>query len=155
MKTNFSFKSAVIAGIIGTTAMTLFTFMAPLMGIEMNIPSMLASTFGAPIIVGWVMHFIIGIILAINFAALFLPLFGSSHKIKTGAIFSLIPWLMEQIIVMPMMTIMNGGSYGDVFFSGSIMIAFGSLMGHLIYGIVLSLIYKPGISAELATQTNI
>lgn len=155
MKTNFSFKSAVIAGVIGTTAMTLFTFMAPLMGIEMNIPSMLASTFGAPIIIGWVMHFMIGIILAINFSALFLPNFGSSNKIKAGATFSLIPWLMAQVVVMPMMTIMNGGSYGDGFFSGSIMIAFASLMGHLIYGIVLSLIYKPGISAELATQINI
>jgi len=155
MKTNFSFKSAVIAGVIGTTAMTLFTFMAPLMGIEMNIPSMLASTFGAPIIIGWLMHFMIGIILAINFAALFLPKFGSSNKIKAGAIFSLIPWLMAQIVVMPMMTIMNGGGYIDGFFSGSVMIAFTSLMGHLIYGVVISLTYKPGISAELATQTNI
>lgn len=155
MKNNFSFKSAVIAGVIGTTAMTLLTFMAPLMGIEMNIPSMLASTFGAPIVVGWIMHFMIGIVLAINFAALFLPKFGSSNKIKSGAMFSLIPWLMAQVVVMPMMTIMNGGGYGDGFFSGSIMIAFASLMGHLIYGIVISLIYKPGVSTELAPQTNI
>ena len=135
--------------------MTLFTFMAPLMGIEMNIPSMLASTFGAPIIVGWLMHFMIGTILAINFAALFLPRFGSSNKIKSGATFSLIPWLMAQLVIMPMMTIMNGGGYGDGFFSGSIMIALASLLGHLIYGVVISLIYEPGISAELAPQTTI
>ena len=155
MKTIFSFKSAVIAGVIGTTAMTLFTFMAPLMGIEMNIPSMLASIFGAPIIVGWVIHFMIGTILAINFAALFLPNFGSSNKIIAGATFSLIPWLMAQVVVMPMMTIMNDGSYGDGFFSGSIMIAFASLLGHLLYGVVLSLVYKPGVSVVLASQTNL
>ena len=149
MKTNFSIKSAVIAGVVGTTAMTLSTYMAPLMGIEMNIPSMLASTFGAPIIIGWVMHFMIGIILAINFAALFHPKFGSSNKIKVGATFSLIPWLMAQVIVMPMMTIMNGGGYFDGFFSGSIIMALASLLGHLIYGTVASLIYQPGIFAEL------
>ncbi|MGB5288209.1 MAG: DUF6789 family protein [Ignavibacteriaceae bacterium] len=155
MKNNFSFKSAVIAGVIGTAAMTLFTYMAPVMGIEMNIPSMLASTFGAPIIIGWIMHFMIGIILAINFAALFLQRFGSSNKIKSGSMFSLIPWLMAQVVVMPMMTIMNGGGYFDGFFSGSIMMVLASLLGHLIYGTVLSLIYKPGISAELAPQTTI
>jgi len=54
-----------------------------------------------------------------------------------------------------MMTIMNGGSYGDGFFSGSIMIAFASLLGHLLYGVVLSLVYKPGVSVVLASQTNL
>lgn len=155
MKSNFSINSSIAAGIIATTAMTMFTFMAPLMGIEMNIPAMVASTMGAPIIVGWLAHFMIGTILAINFAALFLPKFFSSNKIKSGLIFSLIPWLMAQVVVMPMMSIMNGGSYADGFFSGSILLAGASLMGHLLYGFILGLVYKPKLQAEFIPQTNL
>lgn len=72
MKTNFSLKSAVISGFIATAAMTMFTFMAPLMGFEMDIPKMLANTIGAPIIVGWMAHFMVGLVLAILYAAIFL-----------------------------------------------------------------------------------
>ncbi|MFN7014887.1 MAG: DUF6789 family protein, partial [Bacteroidia bacterium] len=111
MKSNFSINSAIAAGIIATTAMTMFTFMAPLMGIEMNIPAMLANTMGTAIIVGWLAHFMIGIVLAINFAALFYPNVISSNKIKSGLIFSLLPWLMAQVVIMPIMNIMNGGRY--------------------------------------------
>ncbi|HET55388.1 MAG TPA: hypothetical protein ENN33_09255 [Ignavibacteria bacterium] len=142
MKKQFSLQSAVAAGIIATAAMTVFAYMAPLMGFEMNIPNMLANTMGAPIIVGWLAHFMIGVILAINFVAVFLNATGKSSDIKNGAFFGLIPWIIAQVIVMPMMSIMNGGSYIDGFFSGSIMIAMASLVGHLIYGGVLGGLYK-------------
>lgn len=152
MKTNFSIKSAIIAGLAATAAMTMFTFMAPLMGIEMDIPQMLASTMGAPVIIGWIAHFMIGVVLALSFAVVYYPNFGSTNKIKSGAIFSLAPWLMAQIIVMPMMAIMNGAGYGAGFFSGSILLAMASLMGHLLFGVVLGLIYKADNITELKTQ---
>lgn len=152
MKSNFSINSALVAGVAATVAMTLFTFMAPLMGISMNIPEMLASTMGAPIIVGWIAHFMIGIILAISFAVIYVPNFSTSNKIKTGAIFSLFPWLMAQILVMPMMSIMNGGTYFNGFFSGSIILAAASLMGHLVFGVVLGFIYKTDSISELKAQ---
>lgn len=142
MKKQFSLQSALIAGIIATAAMTIFTYMAPLMGFEMNIPKMLANTMGAPIILGWIVHLMIGEILAINFAAVFLTATGKVPDIKSGAVFGLLPWFIAQVMVMPMMTIMNGGSYIDGFFSGSIMIAMASLVGHLIYGGVLGGVYK-------------
>lgn len=152
MKSNFSISSAIIAGLAATAAMTMFTFMAPLMGIEMNIPKMLAGTMGVPLIVGWIAHFMIGVILAVSFAVVYYPNFGSSNKIKSGAIFSLVPWLMAQIIIMPMMSIMNGESYGAGFFSGSILLAGASLVGHLLFGGVLGLIYKTDNITELKTQ---
>lgn len=143
MKTKTSLKSALIAGFIGTVAMTLFTYMAPLMGFEMNIPKMLASTMGAPLIVGWAAHFMVGEILAINFALIFLNKLNKKSDIKTGAFFGLIPWFVAQIMVMPMMSVLAGGSYISGLFSGSVMIAMASLVGHLIYGAVLGAIYKP------------
>lgn len=142
MKKQFSLQSVIVAGIIATAAMTLFTYMAPLMGFEMNIPNMLANTMGVPVIVGWLAHFMIGVILAINFVAVFLNATGKSSDIKNGAVFGLIPWIIAQIIVMPMMSIMNGGSYIDGFFSGSIMMSMASLVGHLIFGGVLGGLYK-------------
>jgi uncharacterized membrane protein YagU involved in acid resistance len=117
--------------------------MAPLMGFKMDIPSMLAGTMGTPVIVGWIAHFMIGEILAINFAAIFLKRTNKIADIKSGALFGLIPWFIAQIMVMPMMNILAGGSYSAGLFSGSAMIAMASLVGHLIYGGVLGAIYKP------------
>lgn len=150
MNSNFSIKSALLAGFVGTAAMTVFTFMAPLMGFEMDIPKMLAGTMGLSIIFGWIAHFMIGEILAINYAAIFLNTINANPSIKTGALFGLIPWLVAQVMVMPMMTIMNGGNYFDGFFSGSIVIAFASLMGHLIYGAILGAIYEQAPSPVTA-----
>lgn len=152
MKFNFSVKSALFSGVAATIAMTVFTLMAPLMGIEMDIPAMLSGTMGAPIIIGWAAHFMIGIILALSFAAIYYPKFGSKNKIKSGIIFSIIPWLMSQVVIMPMMSIMNGGSYFSGFFSGSIILAMASLMGHLLFGVVLGLTYKTDSISELKAQ---
>ncbi|MCW8805349.1 MAG: DUF1440 domain-containing protein [Ignavibacteriaceae bacterium] len=151
MKSRFSIQSVLIAGIAGTAAMTLFTYMAPLMGFEMNIPGMLAGTMKTPIIFGWITHFMIGIVLAFGYAVIFLPMSKKEGSWKSGAIFGLIPWLMAQIMVMPMMMALNGGSFVNGLFSGSIMMAMASLVGHLIFGAVLGRIYKPETILSKAT----
>ena len=151
MNTQFSIKSALTAGLIATAAMTAFTFMAPLMGFEMDIPKMLASTMGAPIIVGWIAHFMVGEILAINFAAIFLKKINKAPDFKSGSLFGLIPWFVAQVMVMPMMSVMGGGSYTAGLFSGSIMVAMASLVGHLIYGAILGGLYKPQTITASAT----
>jgi uncharacterized membrane protein YagU involved in acid resistance len=150
-KSHFSLQSALIAGVIATAAMTAFTFMAPLMGFEMNIPGMLAGTMGTPITIGWIAHFMIGIFLAFSYAAIFLPRTNKESNWKSSAIFGLIPWLIAQIMVMPMMNLLNGGSYVDGLFSGSLIVAMASLVGHLIYGAILGSIYKPQIILSGAT----
>jgi len=151
MNTQFSIKSALTAGLIATAAMTAFTFMAPLMGFEMDIPKMLANTMGTPIIIGWIAHFMVGEILAINFAAIFLKKTNKVSDLKSGALFGLIPWFVAQIMVMPMMSVMGGASYTAGLFSGSIMIAMASLVGHLIYGAILGGLYKPQTITASAT----
>ena len=153
MKNRINFKSAVISGIAATALMTIFTFMAPLMGIKMNIPEMLASTMGLPILFGWLAHFMVGIILAIFFAGIYLPLTKSESSLKSGAIFSIFPWLMAQIIVMPMMSALNGMGFIAGLFSGSVILAMASLMGHLVYGVVLGKIYKSEKEKVLVART--
>lgn len=143
MKSQFSIQSALGAGLAATAAMTAFTFMAPLMGFEMNIPKMLAGTMDAPIIVGWAAHFMVGIVLAVFYAAIFLPKSNKEANFKSGALFGIAPWLLAQLMVMPMMSIMSGGGFVSGLFSGSILVAMASLIGHLLYGAVLGALYKP------------
>lgn len=150
MGTKLSLPSAILAGITATVVMTAFTFMAPIMGFEMDIPKMLAGTMGAPIIIGWLAHFMVGIILAIFYASLFLSFSKREPNFKSGMLFGVLPWLMAQIIVMPMMSTMNGGTFIAGLFSGSLMMAMASLVGHLLYGAVLGALYKPGESVQKA-----
>ena len=142
MKGRINFKSAVIAGITATAVMTIFTLMAPLMGIKMNIPEMLASTMGLPIVFGWLAHFMVGIILSIIYAGIYIPIANSGSSLKSGAIFSIFPWVMAQIIIMPMMSAMKGMGFIAGLFSGSLIMAMASLIGHLVYGVVLGKLYN-------------
>lgn len=52
-----------------------------------------------------------------------------------GALFGLAPFLLAQLAVMPMM--------GMPVFSGSVAMAMGSLVGHLVYGGVVGAVYGP------------
>ena len=148
MKNVFSIKSVLISGIAATAMMTLFTYMAPLMGIKMNIPAMIADAMGLPLVFGWAAHFMIGIILAFIYAGIYLPATKSESSLKNGAIYSLFPWLMAQIVVMPMMSAMKGMDLISGLFSGSILQAMGSLAGHVVYGLVLGKLYSLGIGKK-------
>ncbi len=137
-----NFLNVVISGVAATIAMTALMFMAPMMGMpKMNIAKMLGSMMGNNEMLGWIAHFMIGIILAFIYAAIFYKKFTPKGSIN-GLIFSFIPWLAAQLMVMPMMMTMKGMSFTAGIFSGSLIMAMGSLMGHLVYGLVLGVIYK-------------
>lgn len=127
-------KKAALAGIAGTIAMTIAaTFAAPMMGLpKMDVPGMLASVMGGLLPLGWAAHFMIGTVLAVGYALVQAKIPGPT--IVRGALYGLVPWLMAQIIVMPMM--------GMGFFSGAFAPALGSLIGHLIYGAVIGGVYS-------------
>lgn len=142
MKTRLSIKSTLAAGLIATAAMTAFTFMAPLMGFEMDIPKMLAGTMGTHIIFGWIGHFIVGLVLAVIYATIFLTVIRKKANFKNGALFGILPWLLSQLMVMPMMGLLNGSGFIAGLFSGSAFLALGSLVGHIVYGAILGWLYK-------------
>jgi uncharacterized membrane protein YagU involved in acid resistance len=130
---NFNAKRAVVGGITGTAAMTALMLMAPKMGLPpMNVGEMLGSVMGGSAVLGWMGHFVIGTVLALGYGLLFASRLPGPAALR-GAIFAIAPWLMAQLIVMPMM--------GAGIFSGSMLAAGGSLMGHLVYGAVVGAIY--------------
>jgi hypothetical protein len=62
----------VLAGLAGTAAMTALMLTAPLMGLPpMDIGRMLGSMMGGNIALGWVSHFMIGVVLAFGYALFF------------------------------------------------------------------------------------
>jgi len=127
------FGKAVLAGMVGTAAMTLLMLMAPMMGMPpMNIGAMLGSVMGGNVALGWMAHFVIGVLLALGYALVFAGRLPGAPVVRS-ALYSLLPWLMAQVVVMPMM--------GMGLFSGSMVAAGGSLMGHLVYGALLGAVY--------------
>lgn len=133
---------AVAAGIIGTLAMTAVgLWVGPLVGMPaMNPARMLAGAVGGNFVLGWVGHLMIGTVLALLYAAVADRLPGPPAA--RGALFGIAPFLLAQVVVVPMM--------GMPLFSGSAVLAAGSLIGHLVYGSVLGAVYGPAPSGATA-----
>ena len=127
------YMKAVMAGIVGALVMSAVGLWgAPMMGMaKMNPADMLAMKMGGSEMLGWMGHLMIGVILALVYVAVAASRLPGPPAIR-GAFFSLAPWLMAQVIVMPMM--------GMPLFSGSMALAAGSLIGHLMYGAVVGAI---------------
>lgn len=133
-------KQAFIGGIIGTAVMTIVMLIAPMMGMpKMNPPQMLSMMMGFPIIFGWLMHFMIGIIFAMIYAFFFINLIKKvSNNIFKGAIFGFAVFIFAQI----MMAIM-GMMFPMPPMEGSMLLMMiGSIMGHIIFGITVALFVK-------------
>ncbi len=88
---------------------------------------------GGVILLGWVGHLMIGTMLAIIYAVV-APRLAGPPAVR-GALYGFAPFLLAQIVVIPMM--------GMPLFSGSVAIAMGSLVGHLVYGVVVGAVYGP------------
>ena len=128
-----NWQKAVLAGLVATLVMTAVgVWAAPMMGMPaMNPADLLASKMGNSLMMGWAGHLMVGVVLALIYAAISGKLPGPPWA--RGATFGLAPWLVQQLMVMPMM--------GIGLFSGSMAMAGGSLIGHLVYGATLGAIY--------------
>lgn len=140
---SLNFAKVAGAGVAGTAAMTMVgVWGAPMMGLApMNPAEMLAGAMGGRLALGWIAHFMIGVVLAFGYALVASRLPGP--PIARGALYAVAPWLAAQLMVMPMM--------GMPVFSGSAMAAMGSLIGHLVYGAVIGAII--GARAPLPVRT--
>ncbi len=127
---------SMFGGLVGTSVMTVMMYMvAPMMGLNMDIAQMLGSMLGGSWAAGMAMHFINGtIIFPLVYAYVLYAWLPGGPAVK-GAAWGVVLWLLAQTVVMPMM--------GAGFFSmamGGMMAAMGSLIGHLLYGVLLGAI---------------
>lgn len=136
METHPMFARAVLGGFVGTLAMTaMMYFVAPMMGLRMDIAAMLGSMLGGSWAAGLMVHFLNGTVIfpAIYIFVLYARLPGSA--VIKGTTWGVVLWLMAQVIVMPMM---GGGLFSSAM--GGMMAAMGSLVGHVLYGSLLGVI---------------
>lgn len=150
-------KRAITAGLVGTVAITLLMYFGPpLMGMKpMDIGTMLGTMFlpqggAAAFWLGMTMHFMIGIILVLIYAAVLLAL----HRQSTwgaGAVFGIVLWLIGPMLIVPVMMAMHplvkaGQMMNPGFFmlgmDKGLLPAMSSLMMHLVYSIIAAVIYK-------------
>ena len=141
--------SAVISGILGTFAISAVMAVAPMMGMpKMNIVDMLSTMFGkSNLVLGWMMHLMMGAVFALIYALLWSLGIGSPGWLS-GLIFGAAHWLVVGLM-MGVIPIMHAGiKNGDVEAPGLWMtnqggaLAFiGGLMGHMVFGLVVALVY--------------
>ena len=141
---------AIVAGLVGTIAISMVMMMAPRMGMpKMAIWEMLGAMFSAEgnVALGWMMHLMMGVIFGLIYAALWGVGIGSVSA-ASGLLFGIVHWLVVGLMMggMPMMHagIRAGAvSAPGVFMvkNGGMMSFMGGLIGHAIFGVVVALVY--------------
>jgi len=130
-------SKTLLAGVAGTVAMTMLTYIGPMMGMpEMDIPQMLSGFMGVPVIAGWLAHFMIGTMLAFVYVYIFVQRLPGAPWLK-GALYGLLPWFLAQVMVN---SIMGAGVFA-LNTPAPMLAVVSSLMGHLLYGGVLGAVY--------------
>lgn len=98
--------SAILAGLIGTVAMTALMYAAPLMGLPpMDLLQALGSLIPlgiSPYVAGALMHLANGLVLALLYAGFFERVLPGPRWAR-GAAFSLLPWLFAITLLGPAM----------------------------------------------------
>jgi uncharacterized membrane protein YagU involved in acid resistance len=140
---------AAIAGLIGTAAMTALLLVEPSVGLpKIAMGQVLSTSLGLTTAhlsvgpaLGWGLHFLIGTILAVIYAAAFdrrLP----GPAVVRGMIYGALVFVVAQVVFMPLVG-------GGVFSRGDSELLAGSLLGHLLYGGVIGWTYGvSGISTN-------
>lgn len=121
----------ILGGFVGTVAITMMMYLvAPMMlGQPMDVAKMLGSMLGDNWWAGMVLHFTNGtLIFPLIYAFLLYGVLPGGPALK-GITWGVVLWFLAQVVVMPIM--------GAGFFSGSVMAAMASLMGHVVYGWLL------------------
>ena len=134
-------KRATVAGLVATGAVTLIWLLEPLVGLpRLAVGSMLSSFLAVATAylsigpaIGWAIHGLIGIGLAFVYAGAVadrLPGTPLTHGVLYGcAIF-----LLSQITFMPLVG-------AGMFSRGDLPLLAGSLIGHLLYGTLVAVLY--------------
>ena len=142
----------IIAAFVATLLMSMFMSLAPKMGMPgMDIVGMLSTMFtrkGIPAL-GWMMHFMMGIFFALVYAFLWSQGLGAATWLY-GVIFGAVHWLIVGMIMAMIPMLHVGIRSGEVQAPGLYMTAngggmkafVGGLMGHMLFGLVVALVYS-------------
>lgn len=142
--------AAIVAGLVATLVFTVILMMAPRMGMpKMDIVELLGSMFGKPNpVLGWMMHLMMGAIFALVYAFLWSNGIGAATWFS-GLVFGAVHWLVVGVM-MAMIPMMHAGIKSGAVKApgmwmtgngGGMMAFMGGLVGHMIFGLVVALVY--------------
>jgi len=132
---------AVATGLIATASMTALLLIEPAIGLpEIAIGQLLSTSLSlttalssAGPAVGWVVHFVVGVLWALAYAAVIMTRLPGSPLVR-GLLYGALVFLLAQALLLPLV--------GAGFFSrGDPSMLAGGLIGHLVYGGVLGWVY--------------
>lgn len=143
-----SILKAFVAGFAGTTIITLMvSFGSPdLAGGPSDLAAMLAGVLGVSWIGGLWAHFLIGTVVLPLIYVLFLNRTLAGGSAVRGMTWGLLLWLLSQAVVIP--------AAGGGFFSangGGLKAVLDSLIGHLVYGLILGVLTGAPRNGSYAT----
>lgn len=139
---------AAAAGLAGTAAMTALLLVEPSVGLpKIAMGQILSSSLGLASArltvgpaVGWGVHFAIGMVLGLVYAAVFERRLPGTPLVR-GLAYGALVFVVAQLVFMPLVG-------GGVFSRGDGELLAGSLLGHLVYGGLTAWIYGvPGLAA--------
>jgi hypothetical protein len=142
---------AIVAGFIATLVFTAVLMMAPRMGMpRMDIVDLLGTMFSAKSnrALGWVMHLMMGMVFGLVYAFLWTQGIGSDTWLY-GLVFGAIHWLVVGVM-MALIPMMHAGIKSGAVKApgmwmtgngGGLMAFMGGLVGHMIFGVVVALVY--------------
>jgi hypothetical protein len=142
-----NFALAIPAGLIAAAAMTVVMLMAPVLGIPaINLPRVLGWLIRAPLSVGMVLNFLLGMVMALLFAA-FYSRWSAIPGWVQGVLFGMALWFFLMIVAGPLI---GWGLFGTRTASpmGTLLT---SVLGHLVFGWTLGFTYG---KIELRTQSQ-
>lgn len=142
--------AAVVAGLVASGVFSMVLALAPRMGMpKMDIVGLMGSMFGRENrVLGWIMHVMMAMVFGLVYALLWSRgilspnwlgglAFGAAQWILVGMIMGLIPMMHAGIrsgaVKAPGLWMTN---------EGGAMAFFAGLMGHMIFGVVLALVYS-------------
>jgi hypothetical protein len=127
----------LVAGFIATVVLSAIMVIKGMMGLmpELDVAAMIGMMMGASVMVGWIVHFIIGTIAWGGGFALLYGLIPGDNAVVKGIGFGVAAWLGMMIAVMPMA---GAGLFGMTF---GIMAPIMTLLLHIVFGAVLGGVY--------------
>ncbi len=134
------------AGFVATVVLSAMMIAKGMMGVmpELDVIAMLSAMMGAPAVMGWLGHFMIGTLAwGGGFAVLYGMIPGGTALIK-GAVFGVAAWLGMMVMVMPMA---GAGLFGMAF---GIMAPMMTLVLHIIFGAVLGTVFHMLVEPKAA-----
>lgn len=140
----------IVAGFVATVVLSMIMTAKGMMGVmpELNVIAMLSSMMNATPIVGWLTHFMIGMIAwGIGFTIVLNVLPGHTNLLK-GINFGIAAWVLMMLVVMPMA---GSGLFG---LKMGVMAPAITLMLHAIFGAVLGFVFGRLVNAKIEVDAD-